>query len=109
MLIFRLDGKLLILCPTLLINGFWGRNFENLSPDSESAPPKHHVCQFLVIMDKFQFSGLKLRKLPNYVQHLGSNNVEGVAESSVEVEMSWVEVDGAGWSWVEVDGAGCTV
>ena len=51
-------------------------------------------------MDKFQFSGLKLRKLPNYVQHLGSNNVEGVAESSVEVEMSWVEVDGAGWSWV---------
>ena len=20
--------------------------------------------------------------------------------------MSWVEVDGAGWSWVEVDGAG---
>ena len=23
----------------------------------------------------------------------------------VEVEMSWVEVDGAGWSWVEVDGA----
>ena len=22
------------------------------------------------------------------------------------VEMSWVEVDGAGWSWVEVDGAG---
>ena len=26
--------------------------------------------------------------------------------SWVEVEMSWVEVDGAGWSWVEVDGAG---
>ena len=22
------------------------------------------------------------------------------------VEMSWVEVNGAGWSWVEVDGAG---
>ena len=43
------------------------------------------------------------------MQHLGSNNVEGAAESSVEVEMSWVEVDGAGWSWVEVDGAGCTV
>ena len=30
----------------------------------------------------------------------------------MEVEMGWVEVDGAGWSWVEVDGAGwagCTV
>ena len=26
--------------------------------------------------------------------------------SWVEVEMSWVEVDGAKWSWVEVDGAG---
>ena len=22
------------------------------------------------------------------------------------VELSWVEVDGAGWRWVEVDGAG---
>ena len=36
------------------------------------------------------------------MQHLGSNNVEGVAESSVEVEMSWVEVDGAGWRWMEL-------
>ena len=25
--------------------------------------------------------------------------------SWVEVEMSWVEMDGAGWSWVKVDGA----
>ena len=24
----------------------------------------------------------------------------------MEVEISWVEVDGAEWSWVEVDGAG---
>ena len=50
------------------------------------------------------------------MQHLGSNNIEGVAENRVEVQMSWVEVDGAGWrwmelgggrwSWVEVDGAG---
>ena len=39
-------------------------------------------------------------KLPNYVQHFGSNIVEGVAESWVETEMSWVEVDGAGWRWV---------
>ena len=34
------------------------------------------------------------------MQYFGSNIVEGVAESWVEVEMSWVEVDGAGWSWV---------
>ena len=34
------------------------------------------------------------------MQYFGSNIVEGVAESWVEVEMSWVQVDGAGWSWV---------
>ena len=51
--------------------------------------------------------------MPNYVQYFGSNNVQGVAESWVEAEMSWVEVNGAGWKlkwagwrWVEVDGAG---
>ena len=40
--------------------------------------------------------GVYLGKLPNYVQYLGSNIVEGVAENWVEVEISWVEVDGAG-------------
>ena len=44
--------------------------------------------------------GLNLGKLPNYVQYFDSNIVEGVAESWVETEMSWVEVDGAGWRWV---------
>ena len=41
------------------------------------------------------------------MQYIVSNIVEGVAESSVEAEMSWVEVemnwveeDGAGWRWV---------
>ena len=38
--------------------------------------------------------------MPNYVQYFGSNIVEGVTESWVEAEMSWVEVDGAGWRWV---------
>ena len=38
-------------------------------------------------------------KLPNYVQYFGSNIAEGFAESLVKVEMSWVEVDGAGWRW----------
>ena len=36
------------------------------------------------------------------MQYFGSNIVEGVAESWMEAEMSWVEVDGAGWSWVEL-------
>ena len=30
--------------PNLPKNGFWGQNFEKLSPDTESAPPKYHVC-----------------------------------------------------------------
>ena len=73
--------------------------------DSKSAPPTYLVSRFSVKMDNFEFFGLNLGKLPNYVRYFGSNNVEGVAESWVEAEMSWVEVDGTGWSWVEVDGA----
>ena len=57
-------------------------------------------------MDNFEFFGLILGKLPNYVLYFGFNIVEDVAESWVEFEMSWVEVDGAGWSFVEVDWAG---
>ena len=78
-------------------NRFWGRNFKNLSPDLESAPPRYHVCQFSAKMDNFEFFGLNLEKLPNYVRHFGSTKVEGIAESWVEAEMSWLKVDGAGW------------
>ena len=56
---------------------------------SESAPPRYHVCQFLVMVDNFELFGINLGKLPNYVWHFGSNNVEGVAENWVEGEMSW--------------------
>ena len=73
--------------PNLAKNGFWGRNFKNLSLDSESTPPIYHVCQFSV-----KFFGLNLGKLPNYVQYFGSNIVEGIAESWVEADTSWVEV-----------------
>ena len=82
--------------PNLAKNGFCGRNFRNLSLDSESTPPIYLMCQLFVKMDDFYFFGLNLGKLLNYVQYFGSNIVEGVAESWVEVEMSWVEVDGAG-------------
>ena len=34
------------------------------------------------------------------MEYFGSNIVENVAESWVEAEMSWVEVDAAGWRWV---------
>ena len=48
-------------------------------------------------MANFEFFGQNLGKLFNYVQYFGSNNVEGATENWVEAEMSWVEVDGAGW------------
>ena len=38
------------------------------------------------------------------MQYFGSNNVEGVEESWVEVDMNWVEVDGTGWRWIWVHG-----
>ena len=69
------------------------------------------LCQFSDKLDNFQdnfdFLG------PNLPKYFSSNIVEGVAESWVEAEMSWLEVDGAGWrlkwagwSWVELGGAG---
>ena len=60
-------------------------------------------------MDKCTFFWLNLGKLPNYVQYFGSNIVEGVAESWVKAEMSWVDVDGTRWRWIELGGGGCTV
>ena len=99
--------------PNLHKNGFWGRNFKNLSVYSESTPPIYFACQFSVKKDNFWFFVLNLGKLPNYVQYFGLNIVEVVAESWVETEMSWVEVDGAGWRlkwamwrWMELGGAG---
>ena len=61
--------------------GFRGRNFKNLSPDLELAPPRYHVCQFSVKTDNFEIFCLNLGKLHNYVRYLGFYNVKGVAES----------------------------
>ena len=63
----------------------------------ESAPPIYHECHFSGKMNNFEIFCLNLGKFANYVPYFGSYNVEGVAESCVEDEMSWVEVDGAGW------------
>ena len=89
--------SLIFLDPNFLKNGSYDWNLKNLNLHSKSALPIYHVCQFLVKMDSFKFFGLNLGKFPNYVRHFGSNNVETVAESWVETEMSWLRVDGAGW------------
>ena len=93
----------------LFKNEFYDRNFENLIPDSESAPPRYDICQFSGKTDNFKFFGLNLGKQPNYVRYFGSYNVEGFAESYVQAEMSWVELSEAGWRWMELGGGGCTV
>ena len=67
---------------------FWGRNFKNLTQDSESASLRYYVHQYLVKMDNIKFFGLNLCRLPNYVQYFGSNIVESVAESWLETDMS---------------------
>ena len=48
--------------PNLPKNEFWGWNFKNLSPNSESALPRYHVCQFSVKRVKFDFLGSYLPK-----------------------------------------------
>ena len=85
---------------------FWAQKWNLASEFQKSksgftintTPPIYRACQFWVKMNNFLFFSLNLGKLPNYMQHFGPNNVEGVAESWVEAEMSWVEVDGAWWS-----------
>ena len=74
--IFRQKRQLSFFRPNLPKNRFCVRDFKNLIPDSESASPRYHVCQFPVKMDNFEFFGLTLGKLPNYVGYFGSNNVE---------------------------------
>ena len=97
-----------LLGPNLPKNSFWGRNFKNLSLYWESVPPIYHVCQFSVKWTTFNFWP-KFGEIAQFVQYFGSNFVEGVAESWVETEMSWVELGGAGWRWIELGEDGCTV
>ena len=48
--------------PNLPKNGFQFRNFENLSPDSESSLPRYYVCQFSGKMNCFDFCSPNLPK-----------------------------------------------
>ena len=70
------------ICPKMNF-GVW------MSLDSESAPPRYHVSQFSVKMDNFEFFGLNLEKLSNYVRYFGWNIVEGVAESWLKAGMTF--------------------
>ena len=80
--------------PNLPKNGFWGRNFKNLSLDSESIFSQNG--KLLIFWPKFGEIA-QLRAIFWFKYCWGC-----IAESWVETEMNWVEVDGAGWSYVEV-------
>ena len=104
--ISRQNGHFLVFGRSFPKNWLWAQNFRNLSPNSESVHPRFYGCQFSVKTDNFELFGLNLEKLPNHIRYFGANNVEGIAESWVEVQMSWVEVGRTGWNWMKVDGAG---
>ena len=125
--IFSETGQFWIFGPKFAQKWILGSKFQKSMSGFGISILRYFLHQFSDKTDNFRFLGpnlpknefwgwkfgLNLEKLPNYVQFFGSNIVEGVAESRVEAEMSWVEVDGAEWSWmevkiswVEVDGAG---
>ena len=95
------------LCPNLPKNWFWGRNFKNLSLDWESASPKYQVCQFSVKMDNLifrtKFGEIAQLHVIFWFKYCWGccRELGGGRWSWVKVEMSWVEVDGAGWRWVD--------
>ena len=60
--IFRKNGQLWHFQPKFAQNGFWDRNFKNLSPDWESVLPRYHVYQFLVRTDNFDILDPNLPK-----------------------------------------------
>ena len=107
--IFRQNEQLWLFWPKFTQKWILGPEFQNLSPNLESAPPRYVMCQFSVKMYSFQFSGLNLGKLSKYVQYFGSNNVERTGWklkwagwSWMELGEGWNELGGGGWSWVEV-------
>ena len=82
--IFKQNGQLWLFEPKFTQKWILWLEFQKLSLDSESAPSRYHVSQFSVKMDNFEFFGLNLGKLPNYVRYFCSNIAQSVAESWVE-------------------------
>ena len=92
---FQAKGTTMTFLAQFAQNEFWGQNFKNLSPGSESAPQRYHECQFSVKMNNFRFFGLNLGKLPISCGIL-------VLIRLRELVGGWNELDGGEWCWVEV-------
>ena len=85
------------LAPNLPKIGFWCRNFENQSLDSETNTSNIPCVPIFSQNGQLLIFRFKFREIAQLRAIFWLNIVEGVAESWVETEMSWVEVDGAGW------------
>ena len=114
--IFRQNEHLELFRPTFAQKWILGSEFKNLSPDLKSVSPRYHVYQCSVRMDNFEFFGLNLGKLPNYVQYFGCNNVERAGwilkRAGWRLKWAgwrWMELRRSGWRLVEMGGARYTV
>ena len=101
--IFSQNGQLWLFHPKFGQSWILGSEFQKSKSGFEISTSK------IWTIDNFEFFGLNLGKLPNYVRYFGYKNVVGVAESWVEAEMNWVEVDPAGRRWMKLAWVGCTV
>ena len=98
--IFWQNKQLLLLGPKFAQKWNLGLEFQKSKYGFSIRTSKTPFVPIFTQNGQFEFFGLNLGKLPNYVRYLCSDIVEGVAESCMEAEMTWVEVDGDGWRWV---------
>ena len=102
--VFRQNGHLWIFEPKFAVKWILGSKFQKSGYRISTSnipwvPIFSQIGQILIFWPKFG-------EIAHNVQYFGPNIVEGDAESWVEAEMNWVEVDGAGWRWMELFGAG---
>ena len=115
-LIFRQNRQLQLFLPTFTQKWILGSEFQKYKSGFGISASKNHVCQFSVKMDNFEFFGLNLGILPNYLPHFGPYNIER-AEWRLKwagwrlewTRWKWVELDGGVWRWMELDGGDYTV
>ena len=85
--------------PNLTKNGFWGQNFNFKSGFGISTSKIPCVPIFWQNGQIWIFRP-KFGEIAQLHAIFGSYNVDSVAVSWIEAEMSWMVMNGAGWRWV---------
>ena len=88
--IFRQNEQLWLFRPKFSQKWILGSEFQKSKCRLKMSISKKQRVTIFSQYGQFGIFGLNLGKLTNYVQYIGSNNIDGVAESWVEAEMSWV-------------------